>query len=44
MKSKYYYYQFEDGYFCYTAGKLSQIDLSHEVKKHGKLVKMEVQL
>lgn len=40
----YYYYQFEDGYFCYTAGRLNQIELSHEIKKHGKLVKMEVQL
>lgn len=43
MKRKCYFYQFEDGYYCYTSGKLSKIDLDHETRKHGRLIKMEVQ-
>jgi hypothetical protein len=39
---KTYFYLFEDGYSCYTVGKLSKGDLYFETKKHGKLVRMKV--
>ena len=42
MKTKYCCYQFEDGYWCCTVGKLSKVELSHEIQKHGKMIKMEV--
>lgn len=32
-----YYYEFNDGYFCFTAGKMSKSDILCEVLKHGKL-------
>lgn len=35
-----YKYTFSDGYVCWTVGKLSKIDLHHEVLAHGKLVSM----
>ena len=40
---KTYLYTFEDGYFCYTMGKMSKVDLNWEIRKHGKLVSMRVQ-
>ena len=40
MMSKCYYYQFEDGYFCYYAGKMTKCELDHEVVKHGKVVRI----
>lgn len=33
-------YRFEDGYFCYTTGKMSKIDLAWEKDKHGAVVEM----
>lgn len=42
MINKYYFYQFEDGYFCYYAGKMTKCELNHEIAKHGKVVRMEV--
>jgi hypothetical protein len=38
-----YKYVFEDGYFCYTYGKLSRIDLKHEIAEHGKVISMTVE-
>lgn len=32
------YYKFEDGYFCWTAGKLSKSERVYEVLKHGKII------
>lgn len=37
-----YKYIFEDGYFCYTCGRLSRIDLKHETDNHGKVVSITV--
>ena len=34
-------YIFADGYFCYTAGKLSKIEIRNAEKEHGKLVKVK---
>ena len=38
-----YKYVFEDGYFCYTCGKLSRIELKHEIVKHGEVISMTVE-
>ena len=39
---KTYFFQFQDGYFCYFAGKPSKLDLDNEIRKHGKVVKMTI--
>lgn len=39
---KTYYYEFQDGYFCYYAGKPSKIDLNTEIRQHGKVVMVAV--
>ena len=36
----YYYYRFEDGYFCYVEGKMSRNEVHWEILKHGKLIEM----
>ena len=41
-KMKTYFYQFEDGYFCYTAGKLGNLDMRYHIKEHGKLITMKI--
>lgn len=33
-----YYYEFQDGYFCWTVGKLSAADLRAHDREHGKVV------
>lgn len=33
-----YYYEFSDGYFCWTAGKLSAAELRNHECEHGKVV------
>lgn len=33
-----YKYVFADGYFCYTCGKFSRIDLHNEIKVHGEVI------
>lgn len=38
-----YLYVFEDGYYCYTVGQMTKVDLAWEKQKHGKLVEMKVQ-
>jgi len=35
-------YRFEDGYFCYTAGRLSAVDKRNEIKKHGKIISEKI--
>ena len=37
MIKQWFYYQFSDGYFCYS-GKMKKSDLLPEERKHGKLV------
>lgn len=33
-----FYYEFADGYYCYTVGRMSRSDVAWEVRKHGKLL------
>lgn len=37
MIKQWFYYQFSDGYFCYT-GKMNKSDILFEERQHGKLV------
>ena len=37
-----YYYEFEDGYFLYSVGRMTKTEQAWEVVKHGKLVAMRV--
>jgi hypothetical protein len=37
-----YEYIFADGYYCYTVGKMTRLELSHEVVKHGKVISMKI--
>ena len=37
-----FYYKFADGYFCFTAGRMSKIDKACEVRKHGAVVVEEM--
>lgn len=37
---KIYKYTFTDGYVCWTCGKMDKLSLSHEVRKHGRLLSM----
>lgn len=30
-----FYYEFADGYFCFTSGRLSKSDKVCEIRKHG---------
>ncbi len=39
---KTYRYDFQDGFFCYYAGKPSKIDLYDDIQKHGKVVKITI--
>lgn len=39
MKRVCYYYVFEDGYFCWIAGRLSAIEKRNETKKHGRIMR-----
>ena len=39
---KNYEYTFADGYYCYTVGKMTRLELSHEVVKHGKVISMKI--
>jgi hypothetical protein len=39
---KNYQYIFEDGYFCYSCGRLSRIDLHNEEVKHGKVISIVI--
>ena len=32
-----FYYEFADGYFCFTSGRLSHNDKVAEVRKHGSI-------
>lgn len=42
MKCDWFYYEFEDGYWCYFCGKPSQVDLAAEIRQHGKVVSSKV--
>lgn len=33
-----YYYEFEDGYFCWTVGRMDRAEKAWESQKHGKLL------
>ena len=33
-----YYYKFEDGYFCWTAGRLTTSEKWMLIKEHGEMV------
>ena len=33
-----YYYEFADGYYCYTVGKMAKCEVAWEIRRHGKLV------
>ena len=33
-----YYYEFEDGYFCWYCGKLKGLERKVEIKYHGKII------
>ena len=37
---KIWYYEFEDGYYCWTVGKMDRIQLAWEKKAHGKVTIM----
>jgi len=39
---KNYYYEFEDGYFMWSAGKLRGLERKVEEKKHGKIIKEKI--
>lgn len=41
MMSKYYFYQFEDGYHCWYAGKLTKSEICKASKTHGQIVRIE---
>lgn len=36
-------YVFEDGYFCWVAGRLSASDKAVEIRKYGRIVRMTPQ-
>ena len=36
------FYRFEDGYFCWYAGKLKGLERKVEIMKHGKIVEERV--
>lgn len=33
-----WYYEFADGYFCWTSGKMDRASKMWEIRNHGKLV------
>jgi hypothetical protein len=33
-----FYYEFTDGYFCFSSGRMSKSDLAWETRKHGKVI------
>jgi len=35
-----YFYQFEDGYYCYYVGNLTKSELVSAIKKHGEVVRI----
>lgn len=35
---KTYYYEFADGYFCYTIGKMSGVDKTMHKHQHGAII------
>ena len=37
---KVWYYEFEDGYYCWTVGKMDKAQLAWEKRTHGKVVVM----
>ena len=37
-----YYYEFADGYYCYTVGQMSKTELAWEKQRHGAVVAMRV--
>lgn len=39
---KTYYYEYEDGYYCYYCGKPSAVDIKAEERKHGKVVRVKI--
>lgn len=39
MKRVSYYYVFEDGYFCWIAGRLSVAEKRIETNKHGRIMR-----
>ena len=40
---KTYYYEYEDGYYCYYCGKPSAVDIKAEERKHGKVVRVKIE-
>ena len=40
--TKTYFYQFADGYFCYSTGKMTKAEILWEKRQHGTLVVMKV--
>lgn len=36
-----YFYRFEDGYFCWTSGKMDASDLYFETQTHGKVIEIK---
>jgi hypothetical protein len=39
---KNYYYEFEDGYFMWSVGKLKGLERKVEEKKHGKIIEEKI--
>ena len=42
MNMRTYYYEFADGYYCYTVGQMSKTELAWEKQRHGAVVAMRV--